>query len=237
MSDDYNFVFHLANQKVIAKGNVNSKSVPDGDFLLYRDNGNKYSEGKYENGIKSGAWKYFFQEGKNVSIVWNLKKSSNFRYALPSTFIQKEKDGFVTYNVEIDSDSLVETKFVFTLRDLHTNGVVNFDEFCKEYFKDLESDNMMVKADYSDEFKKRFDTHNLKFHQYLGRVSKEKKVSVFSALFLHPVLKDKVVELALVISSDRGELGYTYLTEILLDMHYDGKPIFNRFKLDYVLEE
>jgi antitoxin component YwqK of YwqJK toxin-antitoxin module len=50
--------------RLVARGMIDSLGRRQGDWIFFYESGEKYSEGRYDRGMKQGPWKFYYKNGK-----------------------------------------------------------------------------------------------------------------------------------------------------------------------------
>jgi uncharacterized protein len=131
--------------KVVATGGMNDGDQQEGEWKEFYEGGEMKADGKYENGIKVGDWKYFFRNGKKFETgkydkkgkqtgtwLWyyedgNLRRSSSFdRGNEDGDFVEYNDSGKVITKGQY-VDGLKEGTWVYQLGNFKSIGKYNGD--------------------------------------------------------------------------------------------------------------
>lgn len=232
----YNYKYYLnedTNKKLIAKGNVNDASVPFGDFVIYDYNSNVIAEGSYEFGLKSGEWRHVLG-GENYTVDWEMFNLKGYSLSTPDHWVIKNRDDYIFHATQLNSDSLVVSRFTMKSHKINEMGINSFTDFSEIYFEQAERSNLATKVDYTEYFTDNYSVDSVRFHQYFGEDDSGNEVVVFIVLIeANKHHNEEIIEISLVAPRNKDEYYYRLFTEIILDLHIDSKPVFNRWELSY----
>ena len=232
MDDRYNFTFYSGDGKnLVVEGNVNEKSIPNGEFVFYSTGSEVLAQGEYRDGLITGKWEYEI-ESKPQFVFWKAIRNGRYDFSLPSTFKREDKSGFLIYSVSLSSDSLIDSRFVAKTHNINDLDIEDFSEFQREFFRSVESKSLSVRVDYSKEFSSSLDYQNVIVRQYLGKDSSDDSIVVFFALIESPKFEE-IIELSYVVPQDRAAISFRIFSELMLSLHYDSSPVIDRWKLNY----
>lgn len=234
--DKYNYVFYLSDgsggKLIGARGNINNSRAPEGDFVIYDNQQNIAAMGVYENGLKTGPWTYIIEED-SIKVLWKQQQKGLFKINVPSNWILKDDENSVLNAFGLNEDSLIDEKFVIKQHDLDELGVSDFDEYAEFYRIKIQQNDLTAKVDYSKFYTENYECEKVKFVQYSGNDKSGDPTGLFSVLLLLPGTDgEEALEIIYITPSDSEDY-YRLFTEVLLDIHYNSHPLFNRWGLGY----